>query len=179
VSGGGAGFYDVAPDAWYLNALEWALDEDVVTGYSDGTFRPGEPMNRAQAVSWLWLLAGQPAAGSEAAFDDVGRRAWYGDALDWAIEADLVTGFPDDTFRPMSPVNRAQLASMMWHLAGEPTPDAGPSFSDLNPNAWFATAVAWLTEAGYASGFGDGTFHPRDPVTRAQAVSWLYASHHA
>jgi S-layer homology domain len=177
VGGGGAGFVDVPENAWYLDALRWAVDNGVVSGFPDQTFRPGDPVNRAQAVSWLWKLAGQPDA-PPSGFDDVPDNAWYADAVGWAVQEGLVTGFRDGTFRPMEPVTRGQLAAMLWHLAGEPAGN-GPTFSDVRSSAWYAPAISWLTGEGYATGFPDGTFRPRDPANRAQGVSWLYNSRHA
>ncbi len=174
--GGGAGFGDVPPDAWYLDALIWGLEDGIVNGYDDGTFQPDDPITRSQAVVWLWSLAGRPIGDIGASFTDVQPDAWFADALDWAVGEGVVSGFPDGTFRPGAPVNRAQLAAMVWNGADRPVPaDPGP-FSDVGPSAWYAQAVSWLTEMGYASGFPDGTFHPGEAVKRAQGLSWLHAA---
>ena len=175
-AGGGAGFSDVKPKAWYLEALTWGIDTGLVSGFDDGTFRPGLPISRALAVAWLWSREGEPAAAAPAGFTDVGPNAWFVDALAWAAAEGIVTGYADGTYRPSAPVNRAQFAAMLWNAAGRPTPSAATPPPDVRPGAWHATAVAWVIERGYASGFPDGTFRPADEVNRAQGVSWLHAS---
>lgn len=176
VDTGGAGFTDVAPSAWFLDALTWARDGQLVAGFDDGSFRPDGPVTRAQAVSWLWAQAGEPAVSSLRSFSDVGAHAWYGTALAWAAGEGIVTGFGDGTFRPDEPVNRAQLASMLWNLADRPPSAGDVAFADVAPTAWYGPAVGWIVELGYAEGFPNGTFRPLDPVNRAQGVRWLYAA---
>ena len=174
--GGGAGFSDVPPDAWYLEALTWGLEDGIVNGYDDSTFHPDDPITRSQAVVWLWSLAGRPIGATDAFFTDVAPAAWFADALDWAVGESIVSGFPDGTFRPGAPVNRAQLAAMLWNGADQPIPATAAAFTDVRPSAWYATAVAWLTEMGYASGFPGGTFRPGEDVKRVQGLSWLHAA---
>jgi len=174
--GGGAGFSDVPTDAWYLDALTWGLADGIFNGYDDGTFQPDGPITRSQAVVWLWSLAGRPVGSTSASFTDVRPAAWFADALDWAVGEGVVSGFPDGTFRPVAPVNRAQLAAMVWNGADRPVPAGGAPFTDVAPTAWYATAVAWLTEMGYASGFPDRTFHPGDGVKRVQGLTWMHAA---
>lgn len=171
-----AGFTDVPEAAWYREALTWAGDGEIVAGYPDRTFRPGVAVTRAQAVTWLWTLAGAPEAPEPAGLGDVGPGAWYRDALGWAQAEGVVTGFPDGTFRANDPVNRAQLASMLWNLAQRPSPTRSTGFGDVGAGSWYHDAVAWLVDLGYASGFPNGTFRPGDPLTRAQGVSWLHAA---
>jgi hypothetical protein len=174
--GGGAGFVDVAPSAWYLDALVWGRDTGLVAGFDDGTFRPAAPVTRAQAVAWLWAEAGRPIPAATRSFTDVGAQAWFADALTWAAGEGIVVGFGDGSFRPADPVSRAQLASMLWHRADRP-PSAGPeAFADVVADAWYGPAVSWIAEMGYTDGLRDGTFRPAGPVTRAQSVSWLHAA---
>ena len=125
---------------------------------------------------WLWSLAGRPISDTDASFTDVPPDAWFADALDWAVGEGVVSGFPDGTFRPGAPVNRAQLAAMVWNGADRPIPAAAAPFSDVRPSAWYAPAVSWLTEMGYASGFPGRTFHPGEAVKRAQGLSWLHVA---
>lgn len=170
------GFCDVPAGAWYLDALTWAVDGEVVSGFDDDTFRPTDPVTRAQVVSWLWTLAGRPAAAGAPPYDDVAPSAWYAEALRWASDRGLVRGFPNGTYRPNDPVNRAQFASILWQLAERPAAAVPAPFGDVRPQAWHAPAIAWLAEMGWVAGFPNGTFRPESPVNRAQAVSWLHAA---
>ena len=163
-------------DAWYRDAPTWGLEAGIVNGYDDGTFRPDGAITRSQAVMWLWSLGGRPAPAATASFTDVRADAWFADALDWAVGEGVVSGFPDGTYRPGAPVNRAQLAAMIWNGADRPVPAGTAPFTDVRPAAWYAPAVAWLTEMGYATGFPDRTFRPGEEVKRAQGLSWVYAA---
>jgi hypothetical protein len=165
----------VAPDAWFIDALTWATRRNIVAGYPDGTFRADEPVTRGQVVSWMWVLAGRPEPDAPHDFTDRRASAWVADALAWAAEEGLVSGYPDGSFKPNQPVSRGQLAAILWQRAGGPAPRGPLTFTDVRPRAWYATAIAWLATGGYADGYPDNTFKPRDPVNRAQAVSWFYA----
>jgi predicted acyl esterase len=112
-------FRDVADGSWADAALDWAYEEDIVTGFPDGTFAPTASINRGQLSAWLWNLAGSPATDFEATFADVAASAWYGDAVDWLVEHEIVTGFPDDTFRPKDAAKRSQLTNWLFLLAGD------------------------------------------------------------
>jgi hypothetical protein len=173
-TGGGAGFTDVALRAWFVDALQWAVDGEVVAGYPDGTFRGTEPVTRGQIVDWLWTLAGEPTAATRHGFTDVKPSSWLDASLSWAAAQGLVSGFADGSFRPDAPVERSQFASMLWNLAERPVPDGAVPFSDVRASAWDASAVTWLAELGWVDGYPDGTFRGREPVNRAQAVSWLH-----
>jgi hypothetical protein len=98
-------------------AVSWAAAAGIVTGYDDGTFRPTVAVNRGQAVMMLWKIAGEPQASEPSGFTDVPPTAWNADAVSWADEQGIVTGFDDGTFRPNQPVNRGQFTVQLSTLA--------------------------------------------------------------
>jgi hypothetical protein len=109
-------FTDVAPGVWYEAALNWAEGDQgpqVVVGFNDGTYRPKDPVNRGQIVQWLWKALGEPPATTSHPFTDVPPGAWNEEALDWAAENGIVTGYQDGTYRPTEPVSRAQIVVML------------------------------------------------------------------
>jgi hypothetical protein len=167
---GPGGFWDVSEGAWFVDGLLWAVDRGVMTGFPDQTFRPEVTLSRAQALMAIWRAQGQPAATTDHAFVDAPPSAWYDGALDWAAEQKMVEGYPDGTFRADELLTRAQYVMMMWRLAQEPTATVPASFSDAAPTRWFAPGMDWAVERGYMVGYQDGTFHPDDSMTRAQAV---------
>ena len=107
-------FSDVAPGD---PAVSWAAAQGIANGFGDGTFRPADPVNRAQAVMMLWNVAGRPAAAGPPPYTDVGPHAWFAEGLAWATAQGLVAGYPDGTFRAAEPVSRAQLTSWTSALA--------------------------------------------------------------
>lgn len=96
-------------------ALEWAVATGVVA--PAGTFRPADPLTRADLVTWAWAAAGRTPATEAAAYPDVAPTASYRPALDWASEHELVVPYGDGTFRSSATVTRARLATGLFALA--------------------------------------------------------------
>ena len=115
-------FTDVPDGAWYEDGVDFVGDAPngpIANGF--GTeFRPRVKLNRAQAVSWLYAMAGSPEVSGAPDFTDVPDDAWFADAAAWAQEHGIVLGFPDDTFRGNGNVRRAQFSQWMFNLAAEP-----------------------------------------------------------
>ena len=113
----GDGFTDTEADAWYMPAVRWAKQSDVVRGYEDGSFRPENPITREDFATLLYRMSGSPAtAPGEAVkackdFDQVSLYAR--DAMVWAVETQIVRGYTDGTARPGSLITRAELATMI------------------------------------------------------------------
>jgi len=113
-------FTDDDESAWYVDALDWAADAGWVDADDPGTptaFVPGGVMTRGDATRWLWHMAGDKPVTFEHTFNDVPGPSELDDAVDWAKRYNLVTGFPDDTFRPEDPITRAQFLRMIHQLA--------------------------------------------------------------
>ncbi|MDW3217134.1 MAG: S-layer homology domain-containing protein [Acidimicrobiales bacterium] len=109
--GSSAPFVDVPNGKYYTDAISWAYNSDVTTGVGGGRFGTGETVTRAQAVTFLWRDAGSPSPDADADFSDVPSGEFYSDAVAWAAESAVTTGFPDGTFRPGDPVTREQFAA--------------------------------------------------------------------
>lgn len=108
-------------------------------------------------------------------YPDVDQSAWYHSAVDWATENGIMTGYGNGTgdFGPTNPVERAQMAVVLWRLAGEPKADVSSLPSDCDKDAWYAEAVAWVLESGIFHGYNSEAFGPADNLTREQAVTVL------
>ena len=167
---GPGGFVDVSEGDWFVDGLLWAVEREVMTGYPDQKFHPEIALNRAQALMAIWRAQGKPASTAEHRFRDVPNSAWYDDALDWAVEKNMVEGYPDRTFRGDVRLSRAQYVMMMWRLAERPAPTSQVSFKDARAPSWFTVGMTWAVERGYMTGYPDGTFRPGDAMSRAQAV---------
>lgn len=108
---------------------------------------------------------------------DVLVGEWCHDAVDWAVETGLMTGYDHvDAFGVSDPLSRAQLAQVLWNRAGRPEADATAveSFPDCSEGEFYAEAVAWCASEGIMTGYEDGTFGPADPVTREQLATVLW-----
>ena len=167
-------FVDLPGCVWFTQAVAWVDDHDIASGYADGTFRPTDSVRRGQVVNFLWNMMDRPEGAPDHFFVDVPASAAYNEALDWAKDEGLVTGFANNTFRPRDPVNRGQVVNMLWHMVGEPTGSPDHGFSDVPASAFYNNALDWAKANGIVSGFADNTYRPKNPVTRAQLANMLY-----
>lgn len=105
---------DVAADAYYAEAVRWALSEGITTGTSDHTFSPDAVCTREQAVTFLWRAAGSPAVSGESAFEDVGADAYYARAVAWAAQNGVTNGISQALFGTGSDCTRAQIVTFLY-----------------------------------------------------------------
>ena len=110
-------------------------------------------------------------------FADVPSTNWAADAVAFASAHELFSGTSATTFSPDQSMSRGMLATVLYSLEGRPDQDGTGEFSDVSSGAWYADSIAWATENGIASGYGNGQFGPNDSITREQFVVmlWKYA----
>ncbi len=113
-------FTDVAAGADYEEAVSWLLDAGITTGTSPTEFSPDLTVTRGQAATFLWRFAGRPTPSVDQAFADVDPNRYYATPISWMVEWGITTGTSPQTFEPESPVNRAEMATFLWRLAGKP-----------------------------------------------------------
>ena len=166
-------FTDVPADAYYAEAVAWAVKNGITSGTSDTTFSPDASCTRAQMVTFLWRAAGSPKATGSNPFSDLDSDAYYYDAVLWAAERGITSGTSATTFSPDATVTRAQTVTFLYHAAGAPAV-SGSSFADVTADAWYADAVAWAAAEGVTSGTGGNRFSPDENCTRGQTVTFLY-----
>ncbi len=108
-------FADVAPDAYYADAVKWAVENDITSGLDEDTFAPNASCTRAQAVTFLWRAAGMPAPKStDIPFADVAAGSYYYDAVLWAVENGITKGTSQTTFSPDLTCTRAQIVTFLY-----------------------------------------------------------------
>lgn len=168
-------FADVSPDAYYADAVEWAVANGITGGTTATTFSPNNPCTRAHAVTFLWRAAGEPEPETTAMlFTDVAEGAYYYDAVLWAMENGITEGTTETTFSPDAPCTRAQIVTFLWRSEGKPAPQSAMGFTDVAAGAYYFDAVAWAVENGITNGTTTTTFSPSSSCTRAQIVTFLY-----
>lgn len=109
---------DVSGDAYYAEAVRWALSQGITTGTADGRFSPNAPCTRAQAVTFLFRASKASADGAPA-FGDVAADAYYAEAVKWATDNGITNGTTSSTFSPGSGCTRAQIVTFLWRLYAE------------------------------------------------------------
>ncbi len=142
-----------------------------INGYQ-GKVSPDDYMTRAEAVTIMINIIGDTGLEYENVFPDVSDDAWYADLVAQATARGLITGFSDGLFHPEEIVTREQFATMVARMRGL-EPLEGVYFSDVQPDRWSAGYINAASEAGIVNGYGDGTFRPENPITRAEAISMM------
>ncbi len=170
------GFKDVGDAVWYADAVRFVSDNELMVGTGSEQFGPDTTLTRAQFVTILWRMAGEPDAGvASPAFDDVETGSWYEAAVNWSVEKDLVAGYGNGLFGPADPVTRQQIAVLFWRMDGKPSVgDADLSgFTDADEiSDWAKGAVGWAVETGLLHGNGS-QLQPLGIATRAETAQIL------
>jgi len=175
-------FTDLVPDDPFHAAVISLHTAGIVSGYSDGTFRPASPVTRAQAAKILVLAFGLPVesgAGTTAQppFADVPGTHPLAPYIMAAQHARLITGYPDGTFRPDTPLTRGQWVKMLVEASGLTLINpAAPSFRDVAPNTPFYRYIETARAQGLLSGYDDATFRPDVEITRGQTAQIIYSA---
>lgn len=170
-----APFTDVKSGDYFFDAVLWATQKGVTSGTSATTFAPDAACTRAQTVTFLWRAMGSPAPTTAASpFADVTTADYYHDAVLWAVEKGITNGTSDTTFGPNDTVTRAQVATLLWRMAGSSAAAGQCPFNDVDAAAYYHDAVLWAVEKGVTNGTSAATFSPDQSCTRGQIVTFLY-----
>ncbi len=165
-------FIDIAPDAWYKDAVQYAYDNGLMTGVSDTEFAPEATTTRAMIVSILARLEGVTTA-QAAGFADVDDE-WYATAVNWAANVGVVNGYEDNTFRPNTAITREQLAAILMNYAAYKGEDVSNRADLTNytdqPSTWAEEAMSWAVAEGLISGVTNTELQPQGEATRAQVA---------
>lgn len=167
-------FSDVPENAYYHDAVLWALENGVTTGTSDTTFSPKATCTRGQVVTFLWRAMGCPEPTStKNPFKDVSADAYYYKAVLWAVEKGITTGTSDTTFSPDNLCTSAQVVTFLWRSNGCPVAEGTSKLASANAGQYYTDAVAWADVTGLLT--IDGVqFVANDNSPRANIVTYLY-----
>lgn len=146
-----------------------------VSGRTATTFVPNGTLTRAEATKLLYELmtaqAHKQYDRSDNGFSDVPAGKWYAVAVSTLANAGAIKGYSNGTFQPGKPINRAEFVTILTGIYGVNT-SKGMPFADVG-SAWCHDAVATAYANGWVGGYADGTFHPNQTITRAEAVTIL------
>lgn len=155
--------------------LDMTSHKAYVSGCTATTFAPTGTLTRAEAAQMLYELMTEQAHKqydcSSNGFRDVPAGQWYTAAVSTLANAGAINGCGDGTFQPNQAISRAQFVTILAGIYGV-NASGGMPFSDVG-RSWYYDAVATAYANGWVSGFTDGTFHPNQTITRAEAVSIL------
>ena len=171
-------FVDVAEGSYYEEAVDWAVKNGITTGTGNNYFTPDGICTRAQAVTFLWRVAGSPTPKTEAMpFEDVLNGSYYYEAVLWAVENGITVGTSATTFSPELTCSRAHIVTFLWRAANSPSAKTANPFTDVAADAYYIDAVLWAVKHKITVGTTLSTFSPDEGCTRAQIVTFLYRAH--
>ena len=170
------GFVDVPANAYFADAVKWAVDKGVTNGLTDTMFGPYESCTRAQIVTFLWRAAGSPEPKAASSFTDVPASAYYAKAVAWAVENGITNGMTETTFAPDATCTRGQSVTFL-HRALKGTASGSANFTDVKSDAFYADAINWAVANNVTNGTSNTTFSPNADCTRAEIVTFLYRAY--
>ena len=171
-----SGYDDVSYGEWFFDAVRWARDKGLMTGYGDGSFGPDNAISRAQLAQVIWNRAGRPETDYAGAskFVDCSPSDFYASAVSWCSSTGYMTGYDEAHFGPADAMTREQLATVLWRMEGSPVASGDlSSFPDADRVSEFAReAMRWAVQMGAISGRGStGELDPQGMLTRAQTAT--------
>ena len=169
-------FYDVPNDAFFYEAVKWAVKSGVTNGLTDTMFGPYESCTRTQIVTFLWRAAGSPEPKAMSTFTDVPANAYYAKAVAWAVENGITNGMTATTFAPNATCTRGQSVTFLYR-ALKGTASGSTNFTDVKSDAFYADAINWAVANNVTNGTSNTTFSPSADCTRAEIVTFLYRAY--
>ena len=153
-----------------------------VVGYTDGTFGPDRDMTRSEAATIFARLLAQRngeriTAPTKTTFPDVPANAWYAGYVSYLARYGIAVGYTDGLFHGDEPITRAEFTAMavrFFDTYGDGDPAIMEEYSgfwDVSPGHWAASYIEDAARYGWVVGYGDGTFHADDEITRAEVVT--------
>ncbi|MGX0104818.1 CAP and S-layer homology domain-containing protein [Kocuria palustris] len=170
-------FADVPGDYPFASEISWAKSKGLLTGWSDGTFRPTQNIDRNAMAAVAYRMAGSPAytPPKVSPYKDVSPSSAFYKEITWARSQGLLTGWSDGTFRPLNDIDRNATAALLYRMSGSPayTAPKTSSFKDVRPGSAFYKEIHWMSAQGITTGWNDGTFRPLDQTHRDAMAAFL------
>lgn len=168
-------YQDVSENDWFYQGAVYTYEKGIMTGLTSDLFGPAESLNRAQAAVILWRMAGKPEAVSGNEFPDVPESDWYTEAVNWAVEEEIITGYMNGLFGPADVLTREQAVTILWRYAKANGMDVSvkgdlDSYQDgADVEAFAKEAMQWAVGNNIITGKEEETvLDPQGSVTRAE-----------
>ena len=168
-------FVDITPDNKYFDATKYLSEKNVIKGYADSTFRPDQPVNRAEALKFILLSIHTSLVHGTLPFKDVKNTEWYANYIYTAYKRNIVEGNPDGTFKPDNGINKAEFFKILFNgLSVDVDPVvSGAPYTDVAESAWYAPYIAYAKELGILDPQLK-QIHPSQGMTRGEVADAMY-----
>lgn len=170
-------YQDVEDSDWHTEAIEYVTTIGLMEGVGNGNFQPNQPLTRAQVVTLLYRLAGNPKTEYIGQFQDVPQDEWYASSVSWAYQQGIVNGTSETTFSPSTNITREQLAVMVYNYTKMKEIELQTAEKALYrvKDCWSVSLYAerggmMVCQTGLMNPDSQYNFNPRQAVTRADAA---------
>lgn len=176
-TGGTKRFADVPKGHKFYTPIMWMYGTGLTTGTKTASgiaYLPSDGLSREAMAAFLYRQAGSPSFKAPArGFSDVPKSHKFYKAIMWMKAAKLSTGYADGTYRPKDGLSREAMAAFLYRQAGRPSA-SGVLFADVSSDHKFVREIKWMRSAGITTGYADGTYRPKDGVSREAMAAFLY-----
>nr|WP_315019782.1 immunoglobulin-like domain-containing protein [uncultured Aminipila sp.] len=173
-------FTDVKSGAWYTEAVDYVVKNNLMNGVSATSFKPDDNTTRAMLATIIYNAEGKQNVKEESSFTDVKKDAWYGSSVIWTSEKEIVKGMNDNMFMPTGNVTREQVAVMLYNYAKfkklntEVNKAAIGKMTDSEEvSSWAKEAVTWTLDKKIMKGKGNNFLDPKGNATRAEIAQMI------
>ncbi|MEA4961163.1 S-layer homology domain-containing protein [Lutispora sp.] len=172
-------FADIKESDWFYSYVEYVCSKGLFNGTTESTFSPAMPMTRSMLATVLWRMDGTPSHGGKNPFTDL-KADWYKDAVLWASENNIASGYGGGLFGPDDNITREQMAVMLYRYSQYKGYDvtAGADLSGYidaeDIGGWALTAMRWANDRGLITGRSDKELAPKAKASRAEIAAILY-----
>lgn len=175
-------YTDINPELWYHRGVDYVLNNKMMIGVAANEFAPDWAVTRAMLVTAIWRAEGKPSATVDSTFTDLEDGLYYVDAVKWAAEKGIVTGYSDEVFAPNDNLAREQIAAIFYRYAGYKGYDVSAgentnilSYTDSSDISEYAIgAMQYTAGTGLITGRTETTLNPKADTTRAEIATILY-----
>lgn len=178
-SGTGLPFTDVKSGDWFCDSVRYVYENELMSGTGTTTFGPNEKTTRGMIVTILYRLENEPSVSADSAFSDVEAGQYYANAVAWANQNGIVTGYDDGRFGPNDTITREQMAAILYRYADYKEQDVSAAadlsaFTDAGSVSDYAVqAFEWAVSEGLITGSTDTTLSPAGSALRCEVATIL------
>ncbi|QIM17832.1 hypothetical protein G7066_02420 [Leucobacter coleopterorum] len=173
-------FTDVAVKQKFYAEIDWMHCMKLSTGYADKTYRPKTELSREAMAAFMYRLEAPKGykAPAKSPFSDVPTTHKFYKEIAWMKESKLSTGYADGTYRPKDDLSREAMAAFIYRLEASDTKSyqapAKAVFADVAMGQKFSKEIAWMKESKLSTGYADGSYRPKDDLSREAMAAFIY-----
>lgn len=169
-------FTDIDRNNLEGEAILYLADKDIINGYPDKTFKPNNEINRAELTKIVFLASNKlvDSEQEESIFNDVDNKQWYAKYISAASRKNIITGYPDGSFRPSQPINTAEFLAILTRSFGLKTTNEASTYNDVSPQDWFADYASIAQTMDLLPSRNKNNLLPAQNITRGEVAVALY-----